>query len=163
MELILIAALGSGNHVIGRDGGLPWHIPDEYELFLDHVRDQTVIMGRHSWEIFGDDLTAAHNVVLTRSPEKVRNAAAAPDWPTALERAESRARSSNPPRIFVAGGESVYRLALPYADAMYLSFVKGRHEGDAFFPDFDLGEWTVEEVREHPAFEFVVYGRKAVA
>lgn len=159
MELILIAALGSGNHVIGQDGGLPWHIPDEYRLFLDHVRGQTVIMGRRSWEIFGEDLTSAHNVVLTRTPEKVKNAAAVPDWPTALRRAEATRR----PKIFVAGGESVYRLALPYADAMFLSFVKGHHEGDAFFPGFDPGEWTVEEVREHPAFEFVIYGRKVVA
>lgn len=159
MELIVIAAMGKSNLVIGRDGGLPWNIPDEYEQFLDHIRGHTVIMGRTSWEIFGEDLTSAHNIVLTRNPRKVQNAITVPSFEQALERAEAIGGE----RTFIAGGASVYQMALPAADALYLSYIKGHFEGDTYFPDFDLSEWSVEWTREHPAFDFIAYGRRAVA
>lgn len=159
MELIVIAALGKTNQVIGRDGGLPWSIPDEYRQFLEHIRDQTVIMGRTSWEIFGDDLTSEFNIVLTRNPRKVQNAITVPDFPRALERAEVTGTA----QVFVAGGASVYEAALPVADALYLSFVKGDFDGDTFFPEIDFSEWSVESRRVHPAFDFVVYGRRSIA
>jgi len=159
VELILIAAMGQSNLVIGKDGGLPWKIPDEDQQVLDHVRGQTVIMGRRSWEIFGEDLTSAHNIVLTRNPRKVQNAVAVPSFDRALERAEATGCE----RTFVAGGASVYQMALPVADALYLSLVKGDFDGDAYFPEFEASEWAVEWTREHPAFDFVAYGRRAVA
>ncbi|MDA8018186.1 MAG: dihydrofolate reductase [Thermoanaerobaculia bacterium] len=159
MELIVIAAVGCGNRVIGRDGGLPWNIPDEYQQFLEHIRGHTVIMGRISWEIFGEDLTSARHIVLTRNPRKVRNAITVPSFEQALERAEAIGSR----RTFVAGGASVYEEALSEADALYLSYVKGEYSGDTFFPDFDPADWSVEWTREHPAFEFVAYGRRAVA
>ena len=159
MELIVIAAMGQSNLVIGKDGGLPWNIPDEYRQFLDHIEGHTVIMGRTSWEIFGDDLTSAHNIVLTRNPRKVQNAITVPSFSQALERAEATGAA----RVFVAGGASVYEKALPVADTLYLSYVKGDFDGDTFFPEFDVGEWAVEWTREHPAFDFVAYGRRAVA
>ena len=159
MELIVIAAVGQSNLVIGRDGGLPWKIPDEYRQFLDHIRGQTVIMGRSSWEIFGEDLTSDHNIVLTRNPRKVQNAVTVPSFERALVRAEATGTE----RVFVAGGASVYQMALPMADALYLSYVKGEFDGDTFFPDFDVAEWSVEWTREHPSFDFVANGRRSVA
>lgn len=159
MELIVIAALGQSNYVIGKDGGLPWDIPDEYRQFLDHIRGHAVIMGRSSWEIFGDDLTSAHNIVLTRNPRKIQNAITVPNFRQAVERAEATGCA----KAFVAGGASVYEMALPEADALYLSWVKGDFDGDTFFPDFEPTEWSVEWTREHPAFEFIAYGRRAVA
>jgi len=53
---------------------------------------------------------------------------------------------------FVAGGGSIYALALPIADEMYLSTIKGELEGDTFFPEFDAREWKVVEERDHPEF-----------
>ena len=88
-------------------------------------------MGRTSWEIFGDDLTSANNIVLTRNPRKVQNAITVPSFDKALERAEATGAT----RVFVAGGASVYEQALPVADALYLSYVKGDFDGDTFFPD----------------------------
>lgn len=159
MELIVIAAVGMSNLVIGNDGGLPWSIPDEYRLFLDHIRGHTVIMGRKSWEIFGADLTSAHNIVLTRNPRIVQNAIPVPDFDQALQRAEAIGDD----QVFVAGGASVYQMALPYADALYISYIKGDFQGDTYFPDFNLEDWSVEWTKEHPSFEFVAYGRRSVA
>ena len=62
-----------------------------------------------------------------------------------------------------AGGATVYAQALPHADAMYLSFIKGEFKGDAYFPGFDEAEWTIEKRENHPRFVYVVYRRQAAA
>ena len=62
-------------------------------------------------------------------------------------------------RVYCAGGAQIYAQALPRADRMFLSFIKGEFEGDAFFPEFDEAEWNVTERVDHPAFEFVAYTR----
>ena len=66
--MIIISAM-TRDRVIGRRGGLPWSIPDEYEQFLAHVRGQAVIFGRKSYEIFGGDLPDAELFVVSRSAD----------------------------------------------------------------------------------------------
>ena len=65
-ELILISAM-TRDRVIGRDRALPWSIPEEYEHFLSHVRGNTVLMGRTSYEIFGPDLQDTRMIVVSRA------------------------------------------------------------------------------------------------
>jgi dihydrofolate reductase len=61
--------------------------------------------------------------------------------------------------VFVAGGGSIYAQALPLADEMYLSTIKGDFEGDAYFPKFDAAEWMITEERDEPEFVFRKYRR----
>jgi len=151
--MILIAALGR-NHVIGCGDEMPWSVPDEYRMFLDFIRGQTVIIGRRSWEIFGADLTSTHNVVLSRSLGELPGATIVGGLEAALEVARGFGST-----VFCAGGARVYAQALPHAEAMYLSWIEGRFEGDAHFPQFDESAWRVSRREPHPAFEFVVYDR----
>jgi len=62
--VIIISAIGS-NRVIGNGDSLPWNIPSEYQHFLDHIRDQTVIMGKRSYEIFKKDMLPERMVVVS--------------------------------------------------------------------------------------------------
>lgn len=64
--MILISAM-TRNRVIGKDDGMPWSTPEEYQQFLDHVRDQAVVFGRESFEIFGPDLPDSQLLVVNRS------------------------------------------------------------------------------------------------
>ncbi|MEE3258297.1 MAG: dihydrofolate reductase [Candidatus Latescibacterota bacterium] len=64
--MIIIPAM-SKDRVIGSGDGMPWSVPEEYQQFLGFVEGQTVTMGRRSYEIFGPDLTSAHNIVVSRS------------------------------------------------------------------------------------------------
>ncbi len=64
--------------------------------------------------------------------------------------------------VFSAGGASIYAQTIPQADTMYLSYIKGRFTGDAYFPEFSEEEWAVERREDHPRFEFVVYRRRRV-
>ena len=152
--MILISAM-SQDRVIGSGAGMPWTVPAEYAQFLEFVRGQTVVMGRRSWEIFGPDLTSAHNVVVSRSLTVLDGAEVAPT----LERGLERARSFGG-ELFVAGGGQIYRQALPLADAMYLSIIEGEYSGDTYFPEFDESDWRIVERRHEPGFEFRVYRRR---
>ncbi len=151
--LIIISAIGS-NHIIGNGDGLPWHIPSEYDQFLGYVKDQTVLMGRRSYEIFKSDMLPKRMVVVSRSI-KTDQASVLPSLPEALAYSKKF-----PEDVFICGGQSVYEESLPYADYMYLSFIKGEHQGNVFFPEFDEGEWSIELKEEHDEFVFVIYKRK---
>jgi len=155
--MILIAALGT-DRVIGRGDGMPWDVPEEYAHFLSLIEGQTVLMGRRSWQIFGADLTSAHNIVISRSATMISGAKVARSLGAGMELGRSYGK-----KLFCAGGAAVYAQALPHADAMYLSFIKGKHNGDVFFPEFDDSDWIIEERVDHPRFEYVVYLRQAAA
>lgn len=152
--MIIISAMSS-NRVIGAGNGMPWNVPEEYQQYLDFVRGNTVILGRKSWEIFGADLTEANAIVVSRSVTDSENAEVASSLDTALELA-----TTYPGEAFVAGGSSIYEQAIPLADAMYLSTIKGDFEGDSFFPEFDESNWNIVEERDHQNFVFRRYQRK---
>ncbi|NIM01315.1 MAG: hypothetical protein GTN89_10825 [Acidobacteria bacterium] len=155
--MILIAALGN-DRVIGSGDGMPWDVPEEYEHFLSLIEGQSVLMGRRSWEIFGGDLTSAHNIVISRSVRRLMGAKVAHSLGEAMELGRSYGKT-----LFCAGGAGVYAQALPHADAMYLSFIKGEFSGDAYFPQYDDADWIIDMRVDHPRFEYVVFRRQAAA
>ena len=152
--MIIIAAMGR-NRVIGSGERLPWDVPQEYAQFLEFIAGQTVIIGRRSWQIFGPDLTSAHNIVVSRSARQIEGATVAGSLEVALEVARGLGK-----RTFCAGGASIYAQAIPLARCMFLSYIKGEFLGDAYFPEFDESEWAAVDRKDHPSFDFVVYERK---
>jgi len=153
--MIIISAM-SQDRIIGKGDGLPWRVPEEYKQFLDFIRGQTVVLGRKSYPVFGKSLTSDHNVAVSRSIRELPGAVVVPTIEEAVELATSYGKT-----VFSAGGSTIYEQTIPLADAMYLSFMKGSSTGDAYFPQFDESEWTVEARTDHPAFEFVRYKRKS--
>ena len=148
--VIIISAIGS-NHIIGNGDGLPWHIPSEYNQFLGYVKDRTVIMGRRSYEIFKKDMLPERMVVVSRTLKTDRASVFG-----SLEEVLAYSKSFSED-VFICGGQSIYKESIRYADYMYLSYIKGEHEGNVYFPSFDEGEWTVEKKVEHNEFVFVIY------
>lgn len=150
--MIIISAM-SEDRVIGAGDGMPWDVPEEYERYVETVRGATVVFGRKSYEIFGTDLDAARLVVVTSRAaiEGVRTAGG-------LEEALQVAKSDGG-EVFVAGGASVYEQAIPLADRMYLSTIRGEFEGDTYFPAFDQADWRVERREEHERYTFREWAR----
>ena len=148
--VIIISAIGS-NHIIGNGDGLPWHIPSEYNQFLGYVKDQTVIMGRRSYEIFKKDMLPERMVVVSRTLKTDRASVIG-----SLEEALAYSKTFSED-VYICGGQSIYEESIRYADYMYLSFIKGEHQGNVYFPSFDEGEWSVEREEEHDEFVFVIY------
>ena len=152
--MIIIGAM-STDRIIGSGDGMPWDVPEEYAQFLRLIEGQTIIIGRRSYEIFGEGLTSAHTVVVTRSAGKLPRAVAVTSVEEALRTAESFDGT-----IFSAGGASIYAQTIALADTMYLSYIKGHFAGDAYFPAFSDREWAIDRREDHPRFEFVVYRRQ---
>jgi dihydrofolate reductase len=160
MTLSLIAALDR-NYAIGRDGVMPWHLPDDLKRFKQLTLGKPVLMGRKTALAIGKPLPGRRNLVLTRS-------AAAPfagqEHVGSIAAAVDRAQGAE---LAVIGGGAVYALALPLATHLYLTWIDTAAENpDAFFPRFDTSEWNETARVAHPAdarheysFTFVDYER----
>ncbi|MFQ5605227.1 MAG: dihydrofolate reductase [bacterium] len=155
--MIIISAM-TKERLIGNGNGMPWNVPEEFRQFQDFIAGQTVIMGSRSYEIFKDHLTSKHNLVISRSRHQLAGATVCGSIEEAVEQAQLFGQT-----IFCAGGAAIYELFLPFAQYMYLSFIKGNYSGDTYFPAWKKGEWVATQRADHPQYEFVIYKRKQVS
>lgn len=161
MTLSLIAALAN-NRVIGKNGGMPWHIPEDLRYFKRVTLGKPIIMGRKTFDSIGRPLPGRDNIVVSRNPKlSVEGARVTHSLQEALDFATDLPSEE----VFVIGGAQLYAAVLPDADKLYLTYVDTDVEGDTFFPAFDRGEWREFERHDHYsdkarlAFSFVVLER----
>ena len=144
MRISLIAAM-SENRVIGRDGGLPWHLPADLAFFKRVTLGKPIIMGRRTCQSLKGPLPGRRNIVLSRDPAfQPQGFHVVADPEAALAAAEPALE------VFVCGGEAVYAAFLEQADRIYLTLVEGQVEGDARFPQLPAGHWVEMERETHP-------------
>ena len=143
--LITLAVAVSDNGVIGRDGGLPWHLPEDLRRFKAATLGKPVVMGRRTFESIGRALPGRHNIVLTRAAG-FRPADPGVSVVHDLDAALSAA--GDVPEVMIIGGAEIYALSLPRAGRILLTRVHARIEGDTVFPVLDPAEWEVV-TREH--------------
>ena len=147
MIVSLVLAM-SENRVIGRDGGLPWHLPKDLQHFKQVTVDHTVIMGRKTFDEIKHPLANRRNVVISRNPEfQPRGVTVVPTLDEAL------ALGATEREVFVIGGGEIFRLALSRADRLYLTVVHATVDGDTYFPAFDATAWALEDEERHEADE----------
>ncbi len=161
-EIIIIAAIAEKNRVIGKDGKLPWYISEDLKRFKRLTTGYPVLMGRKTFESIverlGKALPERRNIVLTS-----KSFADYPDVETHPTLESALKSLSSEQKIFVIGGERVFKETLEIADALELTIVEGEYEGDAFFPEYgriiESGfRLTAEE--EKDGFRFETYKRK---
>jgi dihydrofolate reductase len=150
VPVVLIAALDR-DRAIGRGNALPWHLPDDLKRFKALTLGKPVLMGRRTAESLGRALPKRRNLVLTRSGRAPFDDMQAVG---SLDEALRIAVAENADELCVIGGGEIYALALPYASMMHLTHVDARiADADAFFPEFDLLQWTAVPCGTHPADE----------
>ena len=115
MRLSLLVALDR-NHVIGREGGLPWHLPADLKRFKSITMGKPIIMGRKTHESIGHPLPGRRNIVLT---SRVDYATAGCDVFSSLEFALAATRDNA--EVMIVGGAAVYAEALPLCTRLYLT------------------------------------------
>lgn len=131
----IIVAIGEGNRVIGNEGKLPWHIPEDLKRFKTLTMGHPIIMGKNTFFSIGRALPGRTNIVLTDTPwEAPEGVIVAFSLEDAIQKAKAFPGSEE---VFVIGGGMVYREALPYADRLYLTLVRGNFQGDVFFPKYE--------------------------
>lgn len=134
------------NGVIGRDGTLPWHLPDDMRRFREITFGRVVLMGRKTFEGLGGPLKRRVNLVASRSMETC------PDDVRIVRDVRGELANATGGDLLVIGGAEVYREALPFCDRAYVTRVHTRVAGDGLvrFP-CDLSGWRVIEREEHRA------------
>lgn len=158
-RLIAIAAMAA-NRVIGRGGGLPWHLPEDLKFFKQTTLGHPVLMGRKTFESIvarlGKPLPGRTNIVLsetlppTAGVEIIRR----------IEELPARLAPAAPQTVYLIGGARLYQTLLPECDELLLTFIDQPHEGDTRFPPFE-DDFELREVLARGAgFEIRRYVRR---
>ncbi|WP_426235686.1 dihydrofolate reductase [Pararhizobium sp. DWP1-1-3] len=159
----------SANGVIGRDGGLPWHLPSDLKRFKALTLGKPVIMGRKTWASIGGPLPGRPNIVISRdahfAPE---GAIAVQSLEAALVEARRSAAELGVDEVCIIGGGEIYRQAIDLADLLHVTTVAAEIEGDTRFPVIDpaVFEKIVDEPlprgeKDSHAMHFSTWRRKS--
>lgn len=160
---IIVAATEKG--VIGKNGKIPWHLPDDSKYFRRITMGHPIITGRKNFEDMGV-LPGRRTIVVTHRTDWTHE-----DCRVAhsIEEAIECAREWDAEEVFIVGGGEIYRESLPLADRVYLTRVHdgGKTEGDVFFPELNptqwhevSREWHLKNEKHRYPFTFLVYERK---
>ena len=150
------------NRLIGKAGGLPWHVPEDLAHFRNLTKGHVVVMGRKTWESLPEKfrpLPGRINVVVSRDLGKL----ALPDGVLGVNSPEEAVRvarsvARDGQRVWIIGGAELYRATLPLCSEVHLTVVDGSHEGDAWLPSFEEHFTKTSETRGERC-SFQVYGR----
>ncbi len=162
MKLSILVAI-SDNRVIGREGGMPWHLSADLKRFKRLTMGHPLLMGRKTYDSIGRPLPGRTSVVITRQESL--------DLPKGVLVAhhldEALRLVAEQDEVFVIGGGEIYEQTLPLATRLYMTRVHARVDGDTYFPTFDSKPWqVVDEERHEPdekndyAYSFVTLERK---
>lgn len=154
MRKVIIAAVAR-NGVIGAEGGLPWHIPEDMARFKSITMGHALLMGRTTFESIGRPLPGRLNIVLTRQEGWAHEGVEIAD---SLEAGLAIAASRDVD-AYIAGGAQVYQVALDVVDILDITEVDAVPDGDTWFPDVDWSRWREVSREPHPGFVFVTYDR----
>ena len=148
--ITIVVAYSAGNRVIGRDGKLPWHIPEDLANFKEMTLNQVVIMGRKTWQSLPEKykpLPNRINIIVTKFPsENTKDVFYEASVEDGIDLAK---RLYADKEIFLIGGAQLYKYAIDHnlADRIIASEIHEEYEGDTFFPE--LPNQGMELVKSH--------------
>lgn len=146
MNVSILVAI-SENGVIGREGKLPWRLPDELKYVKQTTMGHTLLMGRKTYESIGKPLPGRTSIVVSRNPDYQPHpeVIVVDSFEAGIDTAKARGETE----AFVFGGESIYAEALASANRLYLTRVHAEIDGDATFPTFDPRDWKLTGESSH--------------
>ena len=170
----IIACISKDNRAIGYQNRLLYHLPSDMVHFRELTTGHTIVMGRKTFESLPNGaLPHRRNIVVSKSLKEIDGAEVYPSLEEALRAAQGDTLPApkedtgiaSPEEIFIIGGESIYRQALPAARKLYLTLVdKKPEQADTFFPAINNSAWEVteKEMRNQNglSFSFLTYIRK---
>ncbi len=152
------------NRVIGIENRLPWKLPADMKWFRRQTMGKPVVMGRLTFESFGaKPLPGRRNIIVSRNADYlIESQAKGIEVVASIDAALEAAHEVK--EVMIIGGASIYKQALPIANRLYVTLVHADVEGDAHFPEFDMGEWQLTQREDHDtdesnphAYSFLIY------
>ncbi len=153
MTISLVVAR-SENAVIGKDGRIPWHIPQDFAHFKELTYGHPIIMGRNTFESIGRPLPGRTSIVITRQADYAKEGVTVVH---SLKDAIELAKTLDD-EIFIIGGSQIYEQSFDFADEIVVSEIPGEYEGDTFF-EIPVG-WVVHDREVKDGFTVVRYFRE---
>jgi dihydrofolate reductase len=149
MSLRLTALVAmTADRVIGRDGKLPWHLPEDLAFFKRSTTGYPIVMGRKTYESIGRPLPKRRNIVLTRDL-----AWTVPGVEIIHHPSDIHHLPGIEGRVFIIGGAEIYAAFLSSLDDLLVSHVSEDHSGDTYLPEFERLFPQSEIVETHPGFQ----------
>ena len=165
MIISMIAAIGE-NFELGKNNALLWHLPDDFQWFIRHTKEKTVVMGRNTMLSLGKPLKNRKNIVISSRNEEILEGF---HYFSSLEEVIEHEKNLGTEELMIIGGGQLYRYALPLTQRIYLTKVLHTFDGaDTFFPALEESEWVCQysefheiDEKHHFAFEFQILEKKS--
>ncbi|MBX3396388.1 MAG: dihydrofolate reductase [Phycisphaerae bacterium] len=169
MKIIIIVAM-TADRVIGKDGRLPWHVPEDLKFFKRTTQGHAVIMGRKTYESMGRPLPRRRNIIITRHagyrPKVAKSLTQSGDPAIAVlfspddeaarrspdqtcldvvrtvDDAVELCRRRSEETAFIIGGGQLYASTIDRADELFITTIEGDFPGDTFFPEWNPSDWV---------------------
>ncbi len=137
MKISIIVAFDE-NRLIGRDNGLPWHLPADLKHFKSITMGHHMIMGRKTFDSIGKPLPGRVSVIVTRQKDlKIEGCMVVNTLDEALEKCKGQEE------VFIIGGAQIFNCTMPMATDLYITQIHHQFEGDTHFPEISEKEWQV--------------------
>jgi len=145
------------NRVIGKNNVIPWSLKEDMAHFRLLTKGCPCVMGRKTWESLPKKpLPGRLNIVVSKTLNaeiQTKSLLVFPSLSAAIE------HCANYEKIFICGGEAIYRQALDFADKIELTVIHKQYEGDTFFPEIDSTRWTIINTENFDTFSFLTYAK----
>jgi dihydrofolate reductase len=147
----------ASNRVIGKDGGLPWHIPGELKWFKELTIGHAIVMGRKTFDSIGRPLPGRRNIVLSQNLHQ--GDISGVEIVNSIDELENLDNLVG--EVFVIGGTRVFEALLHQTRKIYLTYIHQPYDGDAVFPEFEGDFPAMTLLRSQPDYEIRLYQRRA--
>ena len=145
------------NWLVGKDDLIPWHIKEDLLYFKSKVKGKTVVMGDTTYfslKGYYKNRPLPYGKIYVASLDsnlKLEDAEVINDFNSFIKNYNEE--------IWVTGGATIFKMALPYADNLYISFIKGKYEGNIYFPKFDLEQYKLAWKEDTERVVFSLYNK----
>ncbi len=153
LKISAVVAMAA-DRAIGKDGTMPWHLPEDLKLFRRLTTGHPILMGRKTYQSIGRPLPKRQNIVISRQEGLAIEGVDVISCPEQLESLELM-----DDELMVIGGAEIYALMLPLISTLWVSEVQGSFEADTYFPEFESYFSQRELVESFDGFVLVKYSR----
>jgi len=147
--------------VIGNDNKMPWNYPEDLKRFRKITKNHPIIMGRKTHESIGRPLPKRENIIVTRNREYETKGCYVVN---SIKEAISKATELSSETPFVIGGAEIYKLALSYANRVFVTAIDKTFDGDVKFPCLSFDDWNVVDLsysEKHREITYITYERRS--
>lgn len=167
--LISLIVAHSSNRVIGIDGQLPWHIPDDLKYFKAITIGKPIIMGRKTFDSIGKPLPGRLNIIITKNTDlTIAECVVVNNLEAAITEAKNyfKTQDTEQEEIFIIGGAQIFKQSMEFVNKIYITEVHAEYAGDVFFDELSDNDWIEvgrdlhDSENDKIPFSFVIYKKK---